>query len=85
MLTSLFLPAFLVGAPEGLDEATNTPPSVTPDTKQDVAKETQDSAAGLHASGKDAGEASTDGVAPKVKTEKECKSHLYSQNLTCNR
>lgn len=59
----------LVGASEGLAEATNTPPTVADDTKKDIANSSQ---AGAHASGKDAGEASTDGAAPKVKTEKEC-------------
>lgn len=58
-----------VGASEGLDEVTSTPPAVPADTKKDIAKATQ---SGVHASGPDAGAAPAAEGAPKVKTEKEC-------------
>ncbi|KAF5008637.1 hypothetical protein FDECE_5100 [Fusarium decemcellulare] len=56
-----------IGASEGLEDATNTPPAVPADEKKSIAE----SAAGAHASGADAGAAAAEGGAPKVKTAKE--------------
>ncbi len=65
-----------MGASEDPDQKTNPPPPVPADVKRAVSQSAHDSSAsaGLHATGKDAGEASTDGVVTKVKSEKECKS-----------
>ncbi|KAF7546042.1 hypothetical protein G7046_g9425 [Stylonectria norvegica] len=60
-----------IGASEGLEQATSTPPAVSADLKKDIANATQSSAAGLHASGADAATAPAAEGPPKVKTEKE--------------
>jgi valyl-tRNA synthetase len=56
-----------IGASEGIQDATNTPPAVPAEEKKEIAQSTTET----HASGQDAGAAAAAGGAPKVKTEKE--------------
>lgn len=67
----------IVGASEGIQDATSTPPAVPAQEKKEIAQSTTET----HASGQDAGAAAATSGPPKVKTEKECMCNIPNEYL----